>query len=290
MEIDNVIFEHGIEIQRTREGNWLFTSAPRGTSGMPPAQVRQVYCVRPILIAERLADGTIRSLLLPINLADDLLGIQTTGLTQGVFQSGAPVIMQALNIQNVVGAVCHHCEALAEHYSRICSEFARLPFSLNGEDRATFSYQHEPYYEFEALITAAHRAYNATRFLLWKEFSREPDGTTPSSFRRALERCPRMPPNLRERLSASWQEFGIQIRDYRDCVQHYVPLGRQLPYAMMERLQGGVWSMSAPIPDNPQTRSSARFTYTLSRDALSYGWAIANEIVDVAKPIIDTVR
>jgi hypothetical protein len=42
------------------------------------------------------------------------------------------------------------------------------------------------------------------------------------------------------------------------------------------------------IPDNPQARSKELFTFALNRDALTYAWALVDEILDVAIEVADT--
>jgi hypothetical protein len=51
-------------------------------------------------------------------------------------------------------------------------------------------------------------------------------------------------------------------------------------------LTGGIWTCSVLIPDNPEARSAKKFTYKSNIDALTYGWELANEIVDVAYELI----
>jgi hypothetical protein len=43
------------------------------------------------------------------------------------------------------------------------------------------------------------------------------------------------------------------------------------------------------IPDNPEDKSKRKFRYAGKIDALTYGWEIANEIVDVASTIVNAI-
>jgi hypothetical protein len=114
-------------------------------------------------------------------------------------------------------------------------------------------------------------------------------GSVPSSFPKTLKACNNLPDSLASRLDKSWSTFGKKVTEYRDCLQHYCPIGRELPYAHMQRLQGGVWSTSIWIPDNPEARSQREYRYDSRIDALTYGWQITNEILDVARSIIKEI-
>lgn len=158
---------------------------------------------------------------------------------------------------------------------------------MNG-DRVSFGGQHEIYYEFEALVTAAKRAYDATRYVLWRQFG-PLKGSVPSSFDRTIIKLPRLPAELRHRLEQSWENYGVHLSDYRNCIQHYVPLGGPAPFTTIIR-KNGLLMMIARIPDNPEARSDAKFTYVRGLDALDYGWKVANEVFDIAKAILAAAR
>ena len=50
-----------------------------------------------------------------------------------------------------------------------------------------------------------------------------------------------------------------------------------------------VWSCCALIPDNPEARSLHKFTYNMDRDALTYGWELCDEVVQVAHAILTSL-
>jgi hypothetical protein len=54
----------------------------------------------------------------------------------------------------------------------------------------------------------------------------------------------------------------------------------------MRQLQGGVWSTTVFIPDNPETKSHQQFKYDSKLDALTYGRELASEILEVTKAIV----
>jgi hypothetical protein len=57
----------------------------------------------------------------------------------------------------------------------------------------------------------------------------------------------------------------------------------------MERLDQGPWSARVLIPDNPSARSVEKFLYAKNRDALTYGWEVSNEILEVAMVLLDAI-
>jgi len=92
-----------------------------------------------------------------------------------------PVFPMAYAVDYTVGAVGYHCKRLAEVYAEISRHFPNVIrfFPKNTTGLATFPYVPEPYYEFDALITAARRAYDSTRYLLWYSFGPR-NSSTPS--------------------------------------------------------------------------------------------------------------
>ena len=97
-----------------------------------------------------------------------------------------------------------------------------------------------------------------------------------------------MPEDLRSRLERSWTEFGDRITDYRDCIQHYVPVDFGFASASMEKVADAFWTVRIRIPDNPEARSSRAFTFAKGNDALSYSLEIAEELLTVMTLVIDS--
>lgn len=200
-----------------------------------------------------------------------------------------PVFPKAYAVDYTVGAVGYHCKRLAEVYAEISRHFASVSlFQENTTGLATFEYVPEPYYEFDALITAARRAYEFTRYLLWYSFGPR-KSSTPSSFRRTLDRCTHIPPTLAERLEKSWTLFGKKLAAYRDCIQHNVTLDQRCSTAFLEQIPQGAWKMAIWIPDNPEDKSGANFAYANRLDALTYGWNVTTELLEMAVLILGAV-
>lgn len=279
-----IVYEFGLEATRQPDG-WVVSSAEPSARRVfaNPAAVTEALGRLPCLVTERTDRGHERSLLLRAD-ARTPFGLGVTDLFTGDLQADA--IFHAHHIAYLVGAVAYHCERLAEVYATICRQFVSVPWPDAGSDRVIFSYQTEPYYEFDAAITAARRAYDVSRYLIWQRFGS--GGSVPSSLAKALQACAGLPDPLRLRLEKSWTEFGERITDYRDCIQHYVPIDFGLSSADMEKLAGGFWSVRIRIPDNPEVRSKKAFTYAQGLDALSYCRLVGEELVTVMTMVIDS--
>lgn len=288
MDIGRIIFEKGIEISHGEDGVWFYKSSPTKQSVANRAEVSKKYGVRPILLSIRIPPGDERKILwLFPTEGNKVLELEQTDLQQMAIDKDIPPIFQ-FNLNYIVGTVVYHCKRLAEIYSDICRTFIQGPtYALHKIDRAIFSGQFEAYYEFEALITAATRAYDTTRHVLWRAFGGR--GSVPSSFKKTLRLCDGIPIALDEQLHLSWARFGTKVKEYRDCIQHYVPIGGLVPAARMVKLQGDIWSTTLWIPDNPEARSHKEFKYDSELDALIYGWELTNEILEIVQAIVQTV-
>ncbi len=211
-----------------------------------------------------------------------LLALGASTIMQHRFE--ASTLYPAHHLEYLLGAVDYHCARLAELYVQIAANYCRIqktPGFSTESDTGIFQNQTEPYYEFEALVGTARRAYDSMRYLLWPRFG-SPNGSLPRSLEAVLKSHNKMPSELRQRLSKSWEQFGVPLTDYRDCLHHYVPIDFGLASAFMRRHSTGAWTTMIRIPDNPESRSKRRFTFNLNRDALTYAWELANEIFSIA--------
>jgi len=278
-----IVHEFGLEAMREPDG-WTVSSAEPSARHVfaSPAAVAAALGRSPCLVTKRFENGLEASLLLR---ADGLtpFGLGVTMLSSGDLRPDS--LYHAHHIAYLVGAVAYHCEQLAEVYARICRQAVSFSFPGESADRAIYGHQTEPYFEFDAGITAARRAYDVSRHLLWLRFGGT--GATPSSFSKALPACTGLPDTLRLRLERSWTDFGKRITNYRDCIQHYVPIDFALSAAVMEKV-AGCWSVRIRIPDNPEVRSKRQFSYVGNRDALAYCRAVAEELLTVMTLVIDS--
>jgi len=145
-----------------------------------------------------------------------------------------------------------------------------------------FSGQVEPYFEFEALVTAAVRTFDTLRFPLWKAFGG--CGSTPNSFARVLDRIT-LPSELAD-LGRRSHALFLEAKEYCHCIQHYAHFGARLPFARVTLLPADLWSMSAKIPDNPSAKAYDLFTFDRDLDALSFGWEFASGTINALDQVV----
>lgn len=193
------------------------------------------------------------------------------------------------SLSYLVGAVSYHCQRLAELYVQITSTFTRIfqiPGNLDTSDFQLFGYQQEPYYEFDSLIGAARRAFDSMRVPLWQRFGAG-RGSMPRSLASLLGSSLPLPERLRDQLNQTWQQVGVPLTEYRDCIHHYVPVDFAAASAQMRRLPVDLWTTKILIPDNPGVRSKKQFTFTRRIDALEYSYGVANELLDLAVEVVN---
>jgi len=291
-----LVFERGLE------WNDDPTSRPNSIVVDPlPARIgeiidyfRNTFGVRPIIIGERINSWggiqEVRQNLLSLD-SKQLLELSLSALTQNRVVLAAPVgyiFFPVHNLLYVLGSLIYHCRNLAVLYSDIANKNWRISEIMNrSSDGVSFQGQEEAYYEFDALITAARRAYEMSRYILWKAFGGE--GGQPRNFETTLKACDGIPLLLRERLHESWTTYGVRLKEYRDCIQHYVPVDLGFATATLRRATDKSWRMQIMIPTNPQVHSKRDFTYDETLDALTYCWEVTNHLLTLAKDIIESV-
>lgn len=283
-DISHIIFEKGIELHRNKSG-WLSTHNCKEPVMCEPAQILANYKLHPIVLTVKSPPSISHRFLAPASKGR-LLEIEWSELTQiAPFQNHSFVALN-LDLSYTIGAVIYHCHLLAQTYVNLCQEFSHssYPKIHKNSNSCVFGDQPEPYYELEALINAARRFYTTARRPIWAAFGNS--GSVPSSFENTVARCTKLPSALHKRLDQSWTAFGEKLKEYRDCIEHYIQLGGFMPHALMERLDNGLWTAWLRIPDNPQARSARNFRYDYKLDALTYGWTVTNEVVKLSHTLI----
>ncbi len=283
MPIVRAVFEQGVEVRHAGDA-WKVSSGPHTakTSFVSlPEAVARLAPLRPLLLTDQRNYGGDLTLLLRCD-GKDYFGTNVSDLLQCPLdgQSFYPFY----HLAYLLGAVGYHCEKLAELYTSIAIrywEMTQIPGFSSDSDVGTFGYQTEPYYEFEALIGAARRSIDSTRYLLWNRFGLA-KGSTPRSLEALLKSRSHIPSELHDQLTASWQQVGVPLTQYRDCIHHYVPVDFGMASAVMRRHPSSAWTTMIRIPDNPAARSKARFTFALNLDALTYAWELADEVLRLA--------
>ena len=287
MPIARLIFEEGVELVAAVGGWRTVGSTEQLTFPSRHAIEAALAPRRTVLVVDGRQDGSSLSLLLN-RTTKEYYPLAVSSLTSGPL--AAEHAFDILNIAYVLGAVGYHCTRLAELYAGVVNQFARMTriSGFGNETAASFGHQAGPYYEFDALLGAARRCYDSTRYLLWKKFGSK--GTMPSSLARLLASGPDLlPAPLFELLSDSWQNHGVALTAYRDCVHHYVPVDDVLASASMLRMPSGIWTARMRIPDNPEARSRDRFKFAKNIDALTFCWVLADEILKVVRAVVAEV-
>ena len=240
--------------------------------------------VRPVLLVESRPTGEL-DLLLGGNGSP--LGVQASTLYSAP-TGDALLVLKIIALAYDVGAALYHCVNLAKAYESIVADYERIGripgLPASDSEYANFGYRSEPYYELDALLSAARRVYDKVGHCVWHAFEGR-GGGMPDNMAELLPRLKGCPAPLAKRLQHSWTTTGEKLKAYRDCTQHFASTDMGLGTVMMQRLQPNVWRASARIPDNPEAKSKKRFTYVSGFDALTYGWSVVNEIVSLATEV-----
>jgi hypothetical protein len=288
VQAKRIVFEHGLEL-RLGNGKWtIWNSATSQTASFdsPALAIEQLRPLRPVLVTESRGYSGDATFLLRSG-GGGIFGLAVSNLTQRLLDTHT--IYPVHHTAYLVGAAGYHCQQLAEHYARLADGFSRIaaiPGGFGLSEAANFGGEPEPYFEFDAFLGVARRAYDSSRYLLWHRFGKG-KGSVPRSLPALLRASSSIPTALHSRLVASWTAFGSLLTEYRDCIHHYVPIDFGLSTASMRRHSCGAWLTTVRIPDNPQARSKNLFTFGLNRDALTYAWELTEEVLEVAVEIAD---
>ena len=288
MQTCRYVFEHGIEL-RAGVGAWLISNASpdqQVSFDSPSHAIEHLHPMRPLLLTERRSYGGDVTWLLRCD-GRQLFAEGISTLMQR--QLDGSTLYPVHHLAYLLGAFGYHCQKLAELYVQLAARYCQItqiPGHPNDGDVAYFSHEAEPYFEFDALLGVARRAYDSTRYLLWPRFG-SGKGSVPRSLEALLKSSSHVPSALHSRLLASWTRFGVLLTDYRDCINHYVPVDFGLASVFMRRHSSGAWTTMVRIPDNPRVRSKNQFTFTLNRDALTYAWELDDEVLALAIDVAD---
>lgn len=171
----------------------------------------------------------------------------------------------------------YHLIRLTEIYAEVTDLFETQHPVRNGRSGNVAG--DRVYFEFDAFIASARRVYEHLRRVLWKKFSGR--GDAPSTFAK-LTRKVDFPPRLQESLTSSWLDHGQRIKDYRDCISHFVPLDPGLRTSWLEPI-GERWGMTVRIPSNPDAKSRRSFSFDNGPDALSYAYETLVHLTELSE-------
>jgi hypothetical protein len=252
--------------------------------------VRERFGLRPVLATEALEDGRNYDLLLSHDGRP--LGVQASRLGSFNVPGNLPLFLKISALAYDLNAVVYHCKQLASAYADVTSDYARIRsipgYPEDGGDFASFGGQPVPYYELDALLSAARRVYDKTGHVAWQAFGGG-GRNMPDNLEDLLKRWRDMPPEVRARLEGSWEAVGVKLKDYRDCTQHFASTDIGLCTINMIRLDKDVWRARALIPDNPEVKSRKKYSYASNTDALAYGWQVTDEVVALAVGMAEAI-
>lgn len=147
-------------------------------------------------------------------------------------------------------ASAYHVVRMAEVYAATTSEFERT-HPIGTAKRGNTS-SDAVYFEFDAYVGSARRVFEHLRRLVWKHFGGK--GGAPGTFSKLVRAIPDLPGDLEHALTDSWNTSGRRLKNYRDCISHFVPLDPGSHTAWLEP-RDGRWAMTVRVPSNPDARS-----------------------------------
>ncbi len=260
------MLERGVELVRAAPADWRFATAPSEAGFAAPPAASAALQLRPVLAS---LDEPLRDVPLVLPATNGrLLTIYTAELRTVASQS----------LIYVMEAALYHLVALTTWCARECAAHGAIHARLGSDAERVVMRPNAPYFEFEALVTAIVRAFDTLRYSLWRQWGDH--GSTPNSYERVVDSLRTCPTSVLNHLSLGASGAYARAKGYRHCIQHYVDIG-SASWAMFE-LRSKVWTVTVRVPDNPDARSSAKWTFTSNLDALSLGWELCSELFCIA--------
>jgi len=272
-----IVLERGVALSRAGHDAWICESA---CEDAPPADAFSLIGpelkLRPVVIVHE-CSGRLHSALL-----DCCRGPHPRWDTERAWYD-AMRLGSGVEAAHTARAVEFHCVDLALGYASVTSRHVRVwGDRAPGNRPVDYLAGRELGFRFEALVVAIWRCYNSLRRPLWARFGES--GSMPASLPATLKQAGGIPQELAERVQVSLDRFGRRVKEYRDCIEHYVPVFFS-DGALMERRDPGFWACSVFVADNPVVRSTGGFTWHGRVDALSWGWRAAVEVLQLANAI-----
>ena len=287
MEIVRIIFENGVDFYRSDDGKWFLQSVIVAKFGDMFNEITKIYELRPVLVEKKFPNGRVISGLLKTNIPSQLFTD-----TQKLIKTLDKDLISRYRINNleyICGALLYHCKKLAYAYADTCNSFDKTHKPEENETQSTLGSQEEILFEFDSFISAAKRIFETLRFIIWDKFM---CGSTsiPKDFFSTFNRCKKkMPEKLSESVDQSLTQFGENLRWYRNCSQHHLPLNKGISFSHMKKLGNLAWATSIFLPDNPEACSQVEFTFSKKIDALTYSWELTNKILELVQTIINEI-
>ncbi len=287
---NRIVFQRGVAWQKDSDGQWHCEGTDENVGRITAKYMVEELQLRPLRIYPDVQYT--HSLLLPFGrggaLDIELAEIEQRRILQ-MSSDGTIASADARNLRVVMynmQCVLYHCKQLSQSYVSTVAEFTKWPNPPTLGDRVGFASM-EPFFEFDALVTAVVRTLDSLRRPIWNKFGNP--GSMPSSFNRVLDDTSialKMPRHLFDKLALVRTNWFDKAKEYRDCVQHYYSPGSAGPRSIMERRTPGLWTLTAWLPDEP-SRSLDEFKFTKQIDVLDYGWELTTRAVDALAVVMD---
>lgn len=95
--------------------------------------------------------------------------------------------------------------------------------------------------------------------------------------------------NIERVLHRVWVDHGDNMRDYRDCFSHFVPLsGGVWQRAINTYWDGKEWKVALFLPDNPEAKKDTAFSYDKEIEALIHCESMFEASEDLLKAVIES--
>jgi hypothetical protein len=190
---------------------------------------------------------------------------------------------QEYDLRYCVLSALYHLARLIDLYVLAAESFEKMHFPETTVSGNT----HCPniFYEIDAFLTSGRRVYDMISKMLWKHYHPGESGGW-SSMKNAVKSLDKVPIEFADELRASWSQFGVKLKDYRDCVMHFVPLHKISETCWLNR-HFGKWGVTVKLPANPEEKSRRKLDYDSGPDALTYCHEVAVHLVELCKSLTE---
>jgi hypothetical protein len=240
--------------------------------------------LRPLLFGVTQADGN-DAWFVCSDAPEPVLEDQVQALAGAANAQEATLHEHVSSLRYILSSAIYHTRQLALLYSNTLA--AHREHDRGREwSRDHISSSNEPYFEFEAGITALIRGYDTLRQFVWSACGAQ--GTRPSNFTKVVDNVT-LPEPMATRARQAREPYE-RAKGYRHCIQHHTHFG---VYARtrIRFHKARVWTYSAVLPDNPEARSQSEFRFSNFEsasgiDALTYLWESTAALTRLARLMV----
>jgi hypothetical protein len=148
------------------------------------------------------------------------------------------------------------------------------------------------FFHLDGFLEATRASYDALlSFLISAKVVRHDSPSSINAFidlvRTSHHRAKTDPPEIADLLLRFWRDTGEQAKNFRDCFTHHVTLAGptwMVAVMMIGRTTG--WTPYVPWPDNPDTKSYAKFTFDKRLDAIAYCSDVYRQSDDLLRRLV----